>query len=206
MRISDGHLFRLAILSFLFILSLAGAAATASIGTDVARIISVNYLGADQWVEITNQGTGLIDLSHWSLVNRQNQSYLFPANFVLKPGSTAKVHSGFGSNTSTDLYNSALLWNELGDTATLKDAAGRIISEYNYPVQVSAPGNAASTRPFSLPNAFSSGGMNPPFLPDYRPPPGKVMSSRSSPPANLTGHPFICHGGPLNWAWTSGLD
>ena len=96
MRISDGHLFRLAILSFLFILSLAGAAATASIGTDVARIISVNYLDADQWVELANQGTDLIDLSGWSLKNLENQSYTFPANFTLKPGSTAKVHSGSG--------------------------------------------------------------------------------------------------------------
>ncbi len=184
---------------------MTGAVAPASVGTDIARIISVNYLGADQWVEIANQGTGLIDLSGWSLVNREDESYTFPANFTLKAGSTAMVHSGFGSNTSSDLYNSSLLWSEIADTATLKDAAGRIISEYNYPVQVSAPGSAAPARPFSLPNAFANGGMNPPFLPDYRPPAGKEMSSLSSTPVNLTGHPFICHGGPLNWAWTSGL-
>lgn len=208
MRSSGGHLFGLAILSFLFILSQgaeASALAPASVGTDIARIISVNYLGTDHRVEIADLGTGLIDLSGWSLKNRENESYIFPANFTLKPGSTVKVHCGFGSNTSSDLYNSALFWNELGDTATLKDAAGRIISEYNYPVQVSATGSAAPARPFSLPNAFS-GGMNPPFLPDYRPPAGNEMSSLSSMPVNLTGHPFICHGGPLNWAWTSGLD
>ena len=184
---------------------MTGAVAPASVGTDIARIISVNYLGADQWVEIANQGTGLIDLSGWSLVNREDESYTFPANFTLKAGSTAKVHSGSGSNTSSDLYNSSLLWSEIADTATLKDAAGRIISEYNYPVQVSAPGSEASTRPFSIPNAFANGGMNPPFLPAYRPPAGKEMSSLSSTPVNLTDHPFICHGGPLNWAWTSGL-
>ena len=208
MRSSGGHLFGLAILSFLFILlqgGETGEAAPANVGTDTARIISVNYLDADQWVELANQGTDLIDLSGWSLKNLENQSYTFPANFTLKPGSTAKVHSGSGSNTSSDLYNSALLWNELGDTATLKDAAGRIISEYNYPVQVSAPGSAAPAKPFSIPNAFISDGMNPPFLPDYRPPAGKEMISLSSTPVNLTDHPFICHGGPLNWAWTSGL-
>lgn len=208
MRISGGHLFGLAILSFLFILSQGGQtgeAAPASVGTDIARIISVDYLGVDQWVEIANQGTGLIDLSGWSLATREDQSYTFPANFTLKPGSTAMVHSGSGSNTSSNLYDSSLDWNELGDTATLKDAAGRIISEYNYPVQVSAPEGAATAKPFSIQNAFISVGMNPPFLPDYRPPAGKEMSSLSSTPVNLTGHPFICHGGPLNWAWTSGL-
>lgn len=111
MRSSGGHLFGLAILSFLFILSQgaeASALAPASVGTDIARIISVNYLGTDHRVEIADLGTGLIDLSGWSLKNRENESYIFPANFTLKPGSTVKVHCGFGSNTSSDLYNSAL--------------------------------------------------------------------------------------------------
>ena len=207
MKGSGGCLIGLAILLFLLTLSQGGAAAVASVGTDIAKIISVNFQGADQWVEIANQGTGSIDLDGWSLKNRENQSYTFPANFTLRAGSTVRVNSGFGSNSSSDLYNSALDWNEMGDTATLKDASGRIISEYKYPMEVSAPGSEALTRPLTLPNAFSSGGMNPPFLPTYRPPPGRDMSSsRSRTPVNLTGHPFICHGGPLNWAWTSGLN
>lgn len=205
MKGSGGCLIGLAILLFPLALS-PGVAAAASVGTDIAKIISVNYQGADQWIEIANQGTGSIDLDGWSLENRENQSYTFPANFTLRAGSLARVHTGFGSNSSSDLYNSALDWNGMGDTATLKDAAGRIISKYVYPLEVSAPESDALTRPLALPNAFSPGGMNPPFLPDYRPPPGRDMGSMSSgTPVNLTGHSFICHGGPLNWAWTSGL-
>ena len=133
-------------------------------------------------------GSGLMNLDGWSLKNRENQSYAFPANFTLKAGSTARVHSKEGSNSSSDLYNSALFWSEMGDTATLEDIAGRIISQYRYPIEVSTPGSASDNKPLSLPNAFSSGGMNPPFLPAYRPPPGKEMSSlrsSSSTPVDL---------------------
>jgi hypothetical protein len=60
----------------------------------------------DNWVEIANEGTGSI----------------------------IKVHAGKGNNTATDLYNSALVWNRKGDIATLKDATGKNVSEYKYPV------------------------------------------------------------------------
>lgn len=182
------------------------AVAPGSIGTDIAKITGLNYQGPDQWVEIANQGTGSIDLTGWTLMNQENQTYVFPANTTLKAGSRITVHSLDGSNTPSDLYNSTLLWNEGGDSATLRDADGRIISEYKYPVEVSAAQSAAVNRTISLPDQVSSGGMNPPFLPDYRSPSAGQRSSLSSrPTANLTGHPFICHGGPLNWAWTSGL-
>jgi hypothetical protein len=209
MESSGGHLCGLAILSAFFTLSLGAAVAgnpPVSLGTNIGKIISVNYLGADQWVEMVNKGTGSMDLTGWTLINMENQTYAFPANFTLKAGLQVRVHSGKGDNTSFDLFNSTLLWSEMGDTATLKDATGKIVSEYKYPVDVSAAGAVAKIEPLPLPNAFSSGGMTPPFLPDYRPPYSAERGGlKSSFPVNLTGHAFICHGGPLNWAWTSGL-
>ncbi len=193
----------LVILAVFLALSAAAANATPSVGTDIAKIISVNYLGADQWVEIANEGTGSVDLTGWTLMNMENQTYSFPANFTLEAGSTVRVHSGRGDNTSSDLWSSTLQWGEMGDTATLKDATGKIISEYGYPIAVSAPVNVAGTGPISLPDMSSIGGTSVPFLPDYRPPSGSLECST---PVNLTGHAFICHGGPLNWAWTTGLE
>ena len=135
MKSAGGCLIILAILLILFALSLGGAAADpAGVGADIVKIISVNYQDADQWVEIANMGSGLMNLDGWSLKNRENQSYAFPANFTLKAGSTARVHSKEGSNSSSALYNSALFWSEMGDTATLEDIAGRIISQYRYPI------------------------------------------------------------------------
>ncbi len=149
----------------LIILSLimGGTAANAQpiVGADAIRIISISP--HEQWIEIANQGTGRIDLEGWMLIDQENRTYTFPANVTLKAGSSITVHSRGGINTPSDLFNSSLLWGEIG-AATLTDATGRMISRYIYPVE-----------------------------------------SSSRPTANMTGHPFICHGGPLNWAWTSGL-
>jgi len=200
----------LVILSVFFVLSLGASVAVSapvSVGTDITKIIGVNYLGVDQWVEIANGGTGSMNLTGWTLMNMENQTYLFPANFTLKAGSMVKVHTGIGSNTAADLFNSTLLWNKEGDTATLKDATGKIVSEYKYPIEVSAPRSLTNIKPLNLPNMSSLGGTYQPFLRDYKSGySAKRGSLKSNSPANLTGHPFICHGGPLNWAWTSGLE
>lgn len=208
MESSSEYLRGLAILSVLFVLSLGTDAANAPgmVGTDITSIIGVNYRGADQWVEIANEGTGLMDLTGWTLMNMESQTYSFPANFTLKAGSVAKVHTGKGSNTAADLFNSTLQWHKEGDTATLKDATGKIVSEYRYPVEVSAQGSVTETNPHSIQNTSSISGMSRPLLPDYKSDNGAERGSlKSSSPVNLTGHSFICHGGPLNWAWTSGV-
>jgi hypothetical protein len=196
MESSSGYLCGLVVLSVLFALSLGAAAAVndpVSVGTDITKIIGVNYQDADQWVEIANEGTGSMDLS-------------FPANFTLKAGSLVRVHEGLGNNTAADLFNSTLLWSKEGDAAALKDAAGKIVSEYEYPVEVSAPGSVTKTELPSILNTSSISGMSRPFLPDYKSGYGAERGGlKSSSPVNLTGHSFICHGGPLNWAWTSGL-
>ncbi len=212
MESSSGYLRGLVILSAFFALSLGAAIAAnapVSVGTDITKIIGVNYQGADQWVEIANEGTGSMDLIGWMLMNMENQTYSFPANFTLKAGSVVRVHTGEGSSTAADLFKSTLKWSKEGDTATLKDATGKIVSEYKYPVEVSAPGSMTETKPPSILNTSSISGMSRPFLPDYRSDNGAERAERgslkSNSPVNLTGHSFICHGGPLNWAWTSGV-
>lgn len=211
MEISGGYLRGLVISSVFFALSLGAIAAAesapVSVGTDITKIIGVNYLGFDQWVEIANEGTGSMNLTGWTLMNMENQTYSFPANFALKAGTLVRVHAGKGNNTAADLFNSTLHWNKEGDTATLMDATGEIVSEYKYPIKVSASGSVTKIEPLVLANTSSIRGTLQPFLPDYvRSDYGAEKGSlKSSSPVNLTGHSFICHGGPLNWAWTSGL-
>ena len=170
MENSGGYLRGLVILSVFFALSLGAAVADAqvSVGTDITKIIGVNYQDADQWVEIANEGTGSMNLTGWTLMNMENQTYSFPANFALKAGTIVRVHAGKGNNTAADLFNSTLLWNTEGDTATLMDATGKIVSEYKYPIKVSAPGSVAEIKPLLLANMSSISGPLQPFLPDYR--------------------------------------
>jgi Lamin Tail Domain len=200
MESSSRYLCGLAILSVFLALSLGAAV---SVGTDIIKIISVNYLDPDQWVEIANYGTGSMNLTGWTLINMENQTFSIPAGFTLKAGSLVRVHAGKGNNTSSDLYNSALAWKKTGDTATLVDETGTIISEYKYPIKVSASGNMANIKPIFLPNMLSIGASQSvqEIQSDYN---AQRSSLNSNIPVNLTGCPFICHGGPLNWAWTTG--
>ena len=209
MESSGDYLRGLVILSAFFALTLGAAVAadaSVSVGINIAKIISVNYQGEDQWVEIANEGTGSVNLTGWILMNAENQTYSFPANFNLLTGSVVKVHAGNGNNTAADLFNSALVWNKKDDTATLKDATGKIVSEYKYPTKVSASGSMAKINPILLPNTFYNGWTSSNFQAgnksDYD---AKMSSLKSNSPVQLSGRAFICHGGPLGWAWTSGL-
>ena len=82
MEISGEGLRGLVILSIFIALSVASAANTpSSVGTDIAKIISVNYLGADQWVEIADE-RNWFDRSHRLDAHEHGKSYLLiPGKF-----------------------------------------------------------------------------------------------------------------------------
>jgi len=98
-------------------------------------ITGITYTGVNQFATIANLGTSSISLAGWKLTDKENQTYSFPAGFSLKPSAVVRVHSGSGKSTLTDLYNSSLTWNIDGDTAILKDASGKVISQYSYPTK-----------------------------------------------------------------------
>jgi hypothetical protein len=106
---------------------------SSNVGTNTASeisISSVNYTAEDQWVEISNNGTSNVSFTGWKLINMMKaKTYSFTTGFSLMPGTAVRVHSGQGNDTSTDLYNSKLVWNNT-DTAILKDASGKIVSSY----------------------------------------------------------------------------
>jgi hypothetical protein len=106
---------------------------SSNVGANIASkisILSINYTAEDQWVEISNNDTSNISFTGWKLINMMKaKTYSFPTGFSLIPGTTVKVHSGPGNNTSTDLYNSKQAWGKT-DTAILKDATGKIVSSY----------------------------------------------------------------------------
>jgi hypothetical protein len=135
---------RWTILAFLVVLSVGVSIAadggvidqnntSSNVGTSTASeisILNINYTAEDQWVEISNNGTSNASFNGWKLIDTTKaKTYSFPNGFYLIPGKTVKVHSGQGTDTSIDLYNSKLAWDKT-DTAILEDSSGKIVSSY----------------------------------------------------------------------------
>ncbi len=70
-------------------------------------------------VTITNTGTAPVDLTGWVLKDESaSHRYQFPEGFTLLGAEAATVHTGCGTDTSTDLYwcwTSSAIWNNDGD-------------------------------------------------------------------------------------------
>ena len=84
----------------------------------------------EEWVAVTNGASEPIDLTDWTISDEgARNTYTFPL-YVLDPGAEVTVHSGPGDDTATDLYwgRETPVWNNDGDTATLADANGAVVS------------------------------------------------------------------------------
>jgi len=108
----------------------------------MVRITALHYdaPGNDQvdpngeWVELTNKGDAPVHLSGYTLKDEGLHLYTFGA-VTLAPGATLLVHSGRGSDTSTDLYwglTGKAVWNNDGDTAYLHTPTGMFVDCFAY--------------------------------------------------------------------------
>jgi hypothetical protein len=87
-----------------------------------------------EYVRITNKSTTTINLEKWTLRDAAWHVYTFPKH-TFGPNGTVYVHTGKGTNgkqpngtaDSARLYQQrgAYVWNNDGDTATLRSASGR---------------------------------------------------------------------------------
>lgn len=90
----------------------------------------------DEWVDITNTGDASIDMTDWTLENGDGDTFAFPDGFSLAAGATVRVHTGSGSDSSSDLYwgTSMFRWDNDADTATLRDASGDVAQDTSWSV------------------------------------------------------------------------
>ncbi|MEU0395471.1 lamin tail domain-containing protein [Streptomyces sp. NPDC006208] len=81
-----------------------------------------------EWVEITNNSRRPVDLDGWTLRNRDGDRYRFD-DVRLAGRATIRVHTGFGRDTRTDLYQDRrhYVWGNRSDKATLRDDHGHKI-------------------------------------------------------------------------------
>ena len=102
------------------------------------RIASINFNppGPDvlgEFVVIENQTAAAITLTSWTLKDQANHKFTFPS-FVLQGADTVKVWTKPGTNDANNLFwgRQAAVWNNQGDTGTLSDANGNVISIFAY--------------------------------------------------------------------------
>lgn len=108
------------------------AAANAATGPAV-RIVKIQYdsPGADtrsaaslnaEWVALRNVTTRKVSLSGWTVRDAQAHVYAFGA-LTVAAGATVYVRTGKGKNTAASRYwgSGNYIWNNTGDTATLRD-------------------------------------------------------------------------------------
>jgi len=99
------------------------------------NITSINY--TEEWVEIVNYGSSSVNMENWTLSDTGNHIFTFP-DFTLAPSNSVRVYSGnaYSSCTPSETvlcWTSSQIWNNGGDTATLKDNLGNTVSTYTYP-------------------------------------------------------------------------
>ncbi|MGC4804198.1 lamin tail domain-containing protein [Micromonospora sp. DT233] len=67
----------------------------------------------------------MANLKSWTVRDKARHVYTF-GDFRLAAGKSVYLHTGKGTNTSTDRYwgSGAYIWNNDGDTAYLRNSAG----------------------------------------------------------------------------------
>lgn len=91
-------------------------------GDDTGTNASLNA----EWVRIKNTSSRNRNLTDWTVRDPQGHVFRFPEGYVLRSGRSVRIHTGSGSNSNTDLYwrQDNYVWNNSGDRAILRNAAG----------------------------------------------------------------------------------
>ncbi|MFI5958141.1 lamin tail domain-containing protein [Cryptosporangium sp. NPDC051539] len=94
-------------------------------GSDTRTNASLNA----EYVTLKNTSKAAVNLSRWTVRDKANHVYTFTGTVTLKPGATLWLHTGHGKNTASHRYwNSGnYIWNNTGDAAYLRNAAGKQI-------------------------------------------------------------------------------
>ena len=88
-----------------------------------------------EWVQLHNRSASRINLSGWTLRDNCGCGHVYTFhNYTIRAHGYVKIHTGRGTNTQTDRYwgRRAYVWNNTGDTATLRNRAGTLIDRCHY--------------------------------------------------------------------------
>jgi Lamin Tail Domain len=90
---------------------------------------------SDEYVEISCGASTAVDIAGWVInAGNRGQNFTFPAGTTLAPGQTIRVYTDeIHPDTGGFSYGSRrAIWNDRGDTATLRDTVGAVVSQVTY--------------------------------------------------------------------------
>ena len=98
-------------------------------GSDTGSNTSLN----GEYVVIKNTTGTARYLTGWTVTDASSHTYKF-GTYRLAAYATVKVHTGSGTNTTTDRYQNrrAYVWNNTSDTAHLRNPSGTLIHKCAY--------------------------------------------------------------------------
>jgi hypothetical protein len=87
----------------------------------------------DEFVEIWNDDKTPIQLKNWTLSDAASHVFTFPS-FVIQPNQTCRIYTNqvYSQWCRFSYGSGTVIWNNGGDTATLRDGNGTLIDEYSY--------------------------------------------------------------------------
>ena len=93
-------------------------------GTDTRSNASRNA----EYVTIVNGTARAVQLRGWTVADAQHHVYRF-GGLVLAAGKSVRLHTGSGSNTTTNVYwgSGNYIWNNGGDKVTLRRSSGATV-------------------------------------------------------------------------------
>jgi beta-lactamase superfamily II metal-dependent hydrolase len=87
-----------------------------------------------EYAVLSNRSGAVIDLSGWMLCDAARHCFTFPAAASIASGGSVVLYTGRGVSDGSRFFmgSGAAVWNNDGDTATLYDRSGRIVSRHVY--------------------------------------------------------------------------
>ncbi|TAK35219.1 MAG: lamin tail domain-containing protein [Chloroflexota bacterium] len=115
-----------------------GVARAASRGLLLPNVRIMTIDADREVVYVINNDGAEVDLTNWRVISRGGKAewFSFPSGFRLGPSAIVRVHTYGGVDSSGDLYwnlnTYEKVWGERGDTGSLVDAEGRLVSSFSY--------------------------------------------------------------------------
>jgi len=88
----------------------------------------------DEYVVLANRATSTVDLAGWSVSDDAGATYTFPEGAELAPDSRLTLRTGTGTGTDDEYYwgSGRPVWNNDGDTVTVRAENGTVMAQRSY--------------------------------------------------------------------------